>query len=190
MSKRKSCLNATKYSIEIGKLYGTYRVVEVIETLNSCSNLERKWKCENIYTKKVKIFRGSYLNIIQKREKSSNKQLGLRNYLYKTNERNAIGRKRTFNLSFEEFNSLIAKNCYYCNEPPKIASDKTIITRGDRNQLPIYYNGIDRLNPEIGYSVENCVACCSICNYMKHVQQEHAFLSQIEKIYNFRIKKN
>ena len=49
------------------------------------------------------------------------------------------------------------------------------------------YNGIDRLNPENGYSIENCVPCCSTCNYMKHTQQTSDFLEHVKKIYNHTI---
>lgn len=60
--------------------------------------------------------------------------------------------------------------------------------RCDTHQPPIAYNGIDRLNPNIGYQKDNCVSCCTICNYMKHTLQKEDFLKQVEKIYDFCIK--
>ena len=33
---------------------------------------------------------------------------------------------------------------------------------------PYKHNGIDRTDPNKGYTTENCVSCCSKCNYAKH----------------------
>ena len=112
-------------------------------------------------------------------------QLGLRNYLYKDTIRGAKNRNHDFILSFEEFETLINGDCFYCGEPPKRATNKILITRGHINEPPLYYNGIDRLNPNDSYTKTNCVSCCSICNYMKHTQQVDEFLSHICKINNF-----
>jgi hypothetical protein len=29
------------------------------------------------------------------------------------------------------------------------------------------YNGVDRVNNDFGYSIDNCVSCCKVCNRMK-----------------------
>lgn len=47
-------------------------------------------------------------------------------------------------------------------------------------------NGIDRLDSNIGYNIENCVTCCKQCNIMKNVWSEKDFLNKIKEIYEFK----
>ena len=49
-------------------------------------------------------------------------------------------------------------------------------------------NGIDRLDSSKPYEVDNCVSCCSKCNYMKQDNTEQEFIDQIKKIYNNLIR--
>lgn len=46
------------------------------------------------------------------------------------------------------------------------------------------YNGIDRINPLLGYVSTNCVPCCNICNWMKTNFSKDDFLKHINKISN------
>ena len=48
-------------------------------------------------------------------------------------------------------------------------------------------NGIDRLDSSKGYTINNCVPCCSKCNLMKSNFKKEDFLQHISKIYNFSI---
>jgi len=70
---------------------------------------------------------------------------------------NARRRNKDFNLTKEEFKNLVVKSCHYCNATPKSYFKKKT------NGL-FYYNGVDRKDSNIGYTAENCVPCCSICN--------------------------
>lgn len=45
------------------------------------------------------------------------------------------------------------------------------------------YNGIDRLNNDEGYTVENTVTCCSVCNRAKHTMGFEAFRAWIARVY-------
>lgn len=75
-------------------------------------------------------------------------------------------KKRNLNVTLtkKQFEILIKKNCYYCNE--KINK----------------YNGIDRVDNTIGYHVMNCVTCCTICNRMKSNLSLEDFLNKIKSI--------
>ena len=64
--------------------------------------------------------------------------------------KNALVRNKEITIQFEEFCNIITQPCYYCND----------IIEGE-------INGIDRLNNDIHYTLENCVPCCKICNRMK-----------------------
>jgi len=83
---------------------------------------------------------------------------------------------REFSLSFEYFIELTSKNCTYCEKPP-------LQVHGSKMKHGSYiYNGIDRLDNEVGYDLENCVSCCRICNHMKRDMGQTEFLKHIQTI--------
>ena len=45
-------------------------------------------------------------------------------------------------------------------------------------------NGVDRIDSSLGYTIDNCVACCDKCNYAKHDLSTEDFKEWIIKIYN------
>lgn len=51
-------------------------------------------------------------------------------------------------------------------------------------------NGIDRIDSTIGYLKNNCVSCCSKCNYMKMRLDKKEFIEQCIKISQFQMKNN
>jgi len=91
----------------------------------------------------------------------------------------SCAKKRNFEFSLtrEEFRSLVVSNCHYCNEPP-LRITKIKNTNGD-----FIYNGIDRLDNLLGYTVLNCVSCCRTCNIAKLDMTEELFYSWISKVY-------
>lgn len=104
------------------------------------------------------------------------------NSILQTYKQGAKSRNIPWNLSNEEFKSLITQNCYYCGTAPVFRThDQTIL----KNKLPV--NGIDRIDSSRGYEFNNCVPCCTCCNFMKHTHNQKDFLDQIIKIYNYRI---
>lgn len=113
-------------------------------------------------------------------------QMGLRGYLFRMYKHNADLRDRQFNLTFDEFNKIIQQPCYYCGEPPRPASNEMLKSRGNTKQPTLYYNGVDRLDPKGNYDKDNVVACCPVCNYMKHVYTKDEFFNHIIKIYNYQ----
>ena len=90
--------------------------------------------------------------------------------------------KREFNLSKEEFKSIIIRNCHYCGEKPK----QKINTRQSNGAF--IYNGIDRKNNNIGYIYDNCVPCCKKCNTLKRSMSYGEFITYLTKIYNHWLK--
>ena len=87
--------------------------------------------------------------------------------------RSARDKNLDFEILQEDFNKVVKEPCHYCD---------VIQERG--------FNGIDRLGSNIGYVTENCVSCCSTCNYMKCSLSVDVFLKRIEHIltYNNKIK--
>ena len=42
--------------------------------------------------------------------------------------------------------------------------------------------GIDRIDSSIGYVVENCVPCCTLCNRMKSNLSGREFIAHVDRI--------
>lgn len=93
----------------------------------------------------------------------------------------ASGRRtrREFNLEFEDFKKLVKSPCNYCGSPPgNLRSTKN----GRRKE---YVSGIDRIDNDKGYILENCVPCCTTCNFMKRNMKMTDFITHIKRIHDF-----
>ena len=99
------------------------------------------------------------------------------NGLLKQYSNSAKRKNLPFNLTKEDFKSLTLSNCFYCDSAPS-----TIRYHTKNARKPYIYNGIDRLDNNIGYEKTNSVPCCKICNYMKKAYKFDFFLSHIKKI--------
>ena len=89
----------------------------------------------------------------------------------------AKDRGHEFSISLEDFIKLVSSDCFYCGGSP---------SRKIEGANPIFVNGIDRYDNSTGYTVENCVPCCSICNFMKGKLEASHFLAHISRIQKFR----
>lgn len=88
---------------------------------------------------------------------------------------------RDFHLTLEQFVTITSKPCYYCGSDDNIVR----ITVGMQKGLMLRANGIDRFDNDKGYTLENSVPYCKICNFMKSNLPVQAFLAHIEKIHQF-----
>jgi hypothetical protein len=100
------------------------------------------------------------------------------NALYASYRCNARNRNLNFNLTKDDFKILVESKCYYCDEVPKQ------IKKGNRLYGNFIYNGIDRINNNIGYEINNVVPCCGICNQAKSNLDFDYFVKWISKVYN------
>lgn len=126
--------------------------------------------------------------------KSQRKPPGVRGFMdllgrYKVS---AKYKKRVFELSLNEFKTLVDDNCHYCNTAPTVkhyVHELNGPCTNEARELAAYiYNGIDRLDPSIGYTRDNCVTCCKTCNVAKMAMTHMQFLLHIEKIYKHALK--
>ena len=85
----------------------------------------------------------------------------------------------TFELTKDQFLSIVKNNCTYCGNPPSC----TRKSRTKGNIPSFLYNGIDRVNNEYGYILSNCVPCCNKCNKMKGTMSVDEFKNKIKEIY-------
>ena len=102
---------------------------------------------------------------------------------YSRCERSAIEKGFRFTLTLDQYISLIQAPCHYCGDIS--VYDKEDKNNGDGDMDTLYKNGIDRMDNSVGYLMENCVACCKMCNYMKHVFSVTDFLKRVEHIVNY-----
>ena len=92
-------------------------------------------------------------------------------YCYHAKERNYA-----WNLTKEQFRLIIKQNCFYCGVEPKQGKNMNRVSGA------FIYNGIDRVNNEIGYEITNVVSCCGVCNIAKRVMTQQEFLEHVNKI--------
>ncbi len=108
---------------------------------------------------------------------------GIKNDLYRNYKSSAKRRGYSFELTKEEFLTIISHNCYYCGASPSMT-----YTYGSGNTLTDYteyrYNGVDRVDNKIGYINDNVVSCCKICNNSKaslSINEWHEWIDRIHK---------
>lgn len=102
--------------------------------------------------------------------------------LYSCYKHGAKIRNYCFNLTKEEFENLIFKDCYYCGVRPNNVF-VSYNRKNDGEHSPYMYNGIDRVDNTRGYELDNCVPCCAICNSAKSTLTRDQFLSWVKSIY-------
>lgn len=100
------------------------------------------------------------------------------NQLYAKYKKNARRRKLSFELSVEKFRSLTEGECWYCGEPPSAICKEAATPNGHYR-----YNGVDRVDPSIGYTERNCVSCCATCNYAKGDRTLEEFARWLERAF-------
>jgi hypothetical protein len=76
--------------------------------------------------------------------------------------RGARDRGLSWELTGEEFDELTSQDCTYCGSAPG-----TVAHCEGRNSGEFTYNGLDRVDSGLGYTLENVVTCCQICNRAK-----------------------
>lgn len=100
------------------------------------------------------------------------------NEIYSVYKRTAENRNLNFELTKDQCKQLFKANCNYCGIKP------SNLNKYYKNEI-FKYNGIDRLNNDIGYKIDNVVTCCHICNWMKKDLSKIHFLEHIDKIHYY-----
>jgi hypothetical protein len=92
----------------------------------------------------------------------------------------AFNRGLEWKLTPAQFEEIIVQNCSYCQATPREHYRKA--RKGKGQGLKIIRNGIDRIDNQIGYTLDNCTACCQTCNRMKGTMHVLDFAKQIVKM--------
>lgn len=75
-----------------------------------------------------------------------------------------------FELAKAEFVELCARECSYCGVEPEN------VRQGYR------YNGLDRIDNGLGYTLDNVTPCCSACNVAKGTKTVAEFYAWVDRI--------
>jgi predicted nucleic acid-binding Zn-ribbon protein len=155
----------------IGQRYNSFVIVKatksiVIDKDKHYTRWECLCDCGNIFSITTKqINRGQKSCGCHKfksrfRKKLSDEQANLRKVInyYKTG---AKRRKISWKLTEEQATILLKGNCQYCNKEPNRVIN---YLKHCKSSL---VSGIDRIDSNGDYSIDNCVSCCKICNRAK-----------------------
>ena len=89
-------------------------------------------------------------------------------------KRHATRRGHVWELTRAQVETIIQEPCHYCG----MLGSNTKVTKNSIE--PFKYNGIDRKHNESGYTVDNTVACCRVCNRAKLNMGYEDFLNWIK----------
>lgn len=88
---------------------------------------------------------------------------------YTRYRQNAKNKNRNFDLSEADFTEMTKRQCIYCGEYSDTYEGEP-------------FNGIDRVDSNLGYSIDNCVPCCATCNRMKLDLDINDWISKMKQI--------
>lgn len=187
------------YKLEnlVGQKFGKLLVTKLLESKQFGTQKKRVWECicecggitivttsdlKKGHTKSCgclyKI--SSVENSLKSRHKIVKKDAAL-NSIFMRYKNNAKDRKYNFELTKEHFKILINSNCYYCGSEP--------LNLFDKRHYNLFYNGIDRIDNNIGYTLSNSVACCKMCNIAKNNNSLEYFIKWIKQVYRHNFEK-
>ena len=91
---------------------------------------------------------------------------------YNRYKKRAEEKNLDFEISEDDYYSLIIKKCYICGKKPEEE----------------HINGIDRIDIDKGYTHDNIESCCGECNYMKNKFTLQDFFDKLRKIKKYKLK--
>lgn len=99
------------------------------------------------------------------------------NALYGHYRQSAKQRGIAFLIGKDFARRLFDSDCTYCGAAPA-----TTYTHSNLSG-EYAWNGIDRVDPALGYSAENCVACCKTCNWAKGIMNADEFRAWVKRVH-------
>ena len=112
--------------------------------------------------------------VVKKVRSLPEREANFRDYI-RTAKRQAKYRNIDWFLTDNYVQTLNKKLCFYCGTKPSSVYRKS--PNGD-----YIYNGIDRLDNELGYMIGNVVPCCAACNRAKDIMLAGEFITKAKKI--------
>jgi hypothetical protein len=167
----------------LGRSFGLLKVIEFSHRERKITLYKCQCECGNIknvgYNSLIGGNTSSCGCLRRKNIENSQYKAMFNMYKYSANKRGL-----EFHLEFSVFKDMTSKNCFYCEASP---APKPLSFQNKKNGITeertIKVNGIDRVDNDQGYVLQNCVPCCSDCNFMKQDLSMEQFLDKINKIY-------
>lgn len=104
--------------------------------------------------------------------------------LYAAYGRSAKYRDIGFYLSRDQFRNLVTQNCHYCGVEPLHKKSSKQFNEENKKHSEFTYNGIDRIDSNKDYTLDNCVPCCGVCNRAKCSDSYTKFKEWIRRLQN------
>lgn len=195
----KSCLKCNMenetYTSRIGKVYGAIKVLKLdrVERNSGSTRVYYLTECTACGRQSIRLYNINQWNATTKckfcESKSSITDDAAYNSMWRLYLQGAKDRNIDWNLTPNQFLELVTKDCIYCGKKPQVRSTR-YGRAGIKTTFDTPVNGIDRINSNKGYCIDNCVTCCSNCNYMKQSMDIHTFLQHVEQIYKHQQTNN
>ena len=142
-----------------------------------------KWQCVCDCGREVSVLVGSLRNgnstscgRFRCRSRTKPAGMAMAWVTYKRYRKNAATRGLSFKITFEQFVALTKQSCAYCGDEPK----QETFRLGSHGAY--VYNGLDRIDNVLGYSITNVVPCCKSCNFFKGILPVAEFLGRCRRI--------
>jgi hypothetical protein len=100
-----------------------------------------------------------------------------KNMVMKWYKANAKRRDLAWELTDDHFMDFTSLDCHYCGIPPSSVAKPKDSSNGD-----FIYNGLDRVDNDLGYVVSNIKPCCPTCNHAKGTMLYSEFMDFIRRI--------
>lgn len=149
--------------------------VPMVKCRCTCGN-EKIVSLWDIRAGKTKTCGSNHVTYVDRTKPAFN---NLYNHTYKSR---ALKSGLEFEIDVEAFRSLTQEYCHYCGSPP----NNTMKRKTGKHVSVLKYNGLDRIDSTRGYTLENVVPCCGICNHAKHTMSYHDFTNWLTTVVNFR----
>lgn len=178
-----------------GKRFGSLVVVKILPDrrgVGKCIFWECLCDCGNTYEvagasliKNRANNCGCQTSILQSKSGTLPDNMGHINAILAQYKAGATKRNLQFLLEDKDFIILIQSDCHYCGaglSNTRKAKKRSLIT-GPLNPT-FRYNGIDRKDSTLNYTLDNCVSACAECNYAKGKRSYDEFIAHAKRIAN------
>ena len=160
-------------TIKVGQVFSYLTVIGFDP--NKYDHIICKCDCGQIISKHIySVFYGNTQSCGCLRIKNKNRINQGYKYVLATYKCSAKKNKREFTLTENQFMSIIKSNCFYCGA--NLSNSTNHIVKN------LHYNGIDRIDSSKGYTIDNTVSCCKMCNIAKHNHSQQDFLDMCRRI--------
>ena len=103
--------------------------------------------------------------------------------VYRSYKHNAERRNLSFDFNEDDLIAMTQAPCHYCGE-----KGSNVYNEKGSNGI-FRYNGIDRVDSSKGYSINNCVPCCKMCNVAKSTRSVNDFLTWAHRVYSHSVSR-